>query len=186
MRHKVIFVGDAGVGKTCLITAFHSDKTFEESTHSTVAPSAEDFSVVLETGETVNLAVWDTAGQEKFQSITRSYYHGSELAIICTDAEQIDTIEKWSKQVSDTVQNCKIVVVLTKIDLLEASDIPMQLQQEASRLNLGEVVCTSAKTRQNVDLLMKKVAQMVKDVKNVNNVDIHIRTGDKDGEGCKC
>ena len=39
--------------------------------------------VTVESGRVISLGIWDTAGAERFQSISRMYYHGSKAAVIC-------------------------------------------------------------------------------------------------------
>ena len=39
--------------------------------------------VTLQNGRVISLGIWDTAGAERFQSISRMYYHGSRAAVIC-------------------------------------------------------------------------------------------------------
>ena len=50
--------------------------------------------VKVRSGESIKLAVWDTAGAEQFESLSRMYYHGSQAALCCFDASQHHSFEK--------------------------------------------------------------------------------------------
>ena len=69
------------------------------------------------------LQVWDTAGQESFKSITRSYYRGSICALLCydvTNRESFDNLIKWLEE-TKTYANDKITIMLigNKTDLAQ-------------------------------------------------------------------
>ena len=59
---KIVIVGDAGIGKTCIITRFVNDK-FEKSQMTTACPSFCTKTIEYN-NKKLNLDIWDTAGQE--------------------------------------------------------------------------------------------------------------------------
>jgi small GTP-binding protein len=71
---KIVVVGDPAVGKTSMMCRYTDNKFYEE--HLTTI--GVDFKIkTLTIGEKkVKLNIWDTAGQENFRSITRSYFRG--------------------------------------------------------------------------------------------------------------
>jgi small GTP-binding protein len=80
---KFIIIGDSGSGKTCLLHRFLEGR-FISSTTQTVAVEFGCSRLTLG-GKRVKLQIWDTAGQEKFRSVTRSYYRGAAGAIVLYD-----------------------------------------------------------------------------------------------------
>eukprot|EP00501_MAST-03F_sp_TOSAG23-6_P002287 GSMAST32.ASY1.ANO1.2388.1 assembled CDS len=77
---KYIIIGDTGVGKSCLLLQF-TDKR-----------------MISIDGKQIKLQIWDTAGQESFRSITRSYYRGAAGALLVYDITRRETfvqLEKW-------------------------------------------------------------------------------------------
>mgnify|MGYP003330414221 CR=1 FL=1 len=79
---RLLLLGDGGAGKSSLLTRF-TDDTFVPTT-STVGV---DFRTKLITlmWQRVRLQLWDTNGQERFRSITRSYYRGAAGALLVYD-----------------------------------------------------------------------------------------------------
>lgn len=80
---KYILIGDTGVGKSCLLMQF-IDKRFKQR-HDVTIGVEFGARIIHHEGINIKLSVWDTAGQEAFRSITRSYYRSAAGAIIVFD-----------------------------------------------------------------------------------------------------
>jgi Ras-related protein Rab-1A len=96
---KLVAVGNHGVGKSCFI-----HKLSEGNFSSKYAPTiGVDLRVVFDDsgdGKRVKCHVWDTAGQEQFMSITRSYLKGAAGAFLmydCSDACSFDDLDIWRR-----------------------------------------------------------------------------------------
>ena len=50
--------------------------------------------IKVSSGRTISVGVWDTAGAEQFEALSRMYYHGSRAAIVCFDASQASSFGK--------------------------------------------------------------------------------------------
>lgn len=97
---KLLVVGDAGVGKTCLITRFVDD-VFSSTCKSTIGVDFKAHSIEMD-GRAVQLQVWDTAGQERFRALTTSYYRGAHGVILVYDVTEqttYDHLASWIKDV---------------------------------------------------------------------------------------
>uniref|UniRef100_A0A0K2UFP6 RAB23, member RAS oncogene family [Orcinus orca] n=2 Tax=Lepeophtheirus salmonis TaxID=72036 RepID=A0A0K2UFP6_LEPSM len=71
-------------------------------------------------GEDVRLMLWDTAGQEEFDAITKAYYRGAQACVIAfstTDRSSFEAVGKWKKKVEDECGSIPMVLVQNKIDL---------------------------------------------------------------------
>lgn len=109
---KLIIIGDSGVGKTCLLTRFADDK-FTPSHISTIGI---DFVIKMMKVEdiTVKLQIWDTAGQDRFRTITQSYYKNAMGVILvydCTNENTFNNVRNWMKQL-ETHANPDVIRVL--------------------------------------------------------------------------
>ena len=114
---KVILVGSSGVGKTSLIRVFFGTP-FENQESSTVAPASFITTITLGNDQQIKLHIWDTAGQECYQALSKTFYRNSKVALVCYDTKREDTIETWISRVREQVPDCKIMLVTTKVDLL--------------------------------------------------------------------
>ena len=92
MHLKVILVGQKGAGKTALAMRFCKN-TFEESYKATLGV---DFLTkrYYAFGVPCEVNVWDTAGEERFQAVSRAYYRGAGAAIVCFDLNDRASFDK--------------------------------------------------------------------------------------------
>lgn len=103
----------------------------------------------------VKAQVWDTAGQEKYRSITAYHYkkaHGALVLYDVTSKESFNEVRRWVEEIRKNCQDCQITLVGNKIDLARKSS-RMVNSQEGTDLaeELGLRYCeTSAKTGDNV------------------------------------
>ena len=80
LSFKMIVIGDAGVGKSCL-TAKASKNIFEESYSATIGFEFLVFNVKLN-DKVIKLQIWDTCGQELYRSLISSFYRNASLAMM--------------------------------------------------------------------------------------------------------
>jgi len=150
---KVIVVGDTSVGKSCLLLRY-VDKRFRNSHEVTVG--VEFGSRIVETaGVRFKTHVWDTAGQESFRSITRSYYRTAAVALLVFDVTQRSTFEhlmQWSSEVlAYASPGVVMAVVASKIDLHEEREVFTE-EAESFAATIGALYFeTSAKDSSGVD-----------------------------------
>ncbi len=161
---KIIIVGDAGVGKSCLLRRF-ADQSFTDNYINTIGV---DFKVrTLEMfGKSVKLNIWDSAGQERFRTIVNTYYRGAHGIIVVYDTTDRDSfvhLPDWLKDVSELAEpNAKKLLVGTKVDLDTASrHVPKDLVANyANRINVPFME-TSAKTGQNVEQAFSQMTSLL-------------------------
>lgn len=137
---KVIVVGNGGVGKTSLIRRFCKGK-FTDTYKKTIGVDfleKEQFIPAL--NETVTLMLWDTAGQEEFDAVTRTYYRGAGAAVLAfstTDRQSFEDIGKWKKKVEAECPDISMVLIQNKIDLIDQAVVePNEAEALAKRLGL--------------------------------------------------
>lgn len=109
---RMIVIGEAGTGKSCLLHSF-IHHTFKPNTPHTIG--VEFHARTLRIGDkTVKLQLWDTAGQERFRSVTRSYYRGAAAVILVYDVTQRSTFLNLSRWLADcrALASPHLVVVL--------------------------------------------------------------------------
>jgi len=118
IRRKLVIVGDGACGKTCLLIVF-SKGTFPEVYVPTVF---ENYVADVEVdGRRVELALWDTAGQEDYDRLRPLSYPDSHVILICFAVDSPDSLdnvqEKWISEVMHFCQGLPIILVGCKKDL---------------------------------------------------------------------
>jgi Ras-related protein Rab-2A len=106
-------------------------------------------------GKQIKLQIWDTAGQESFRSITRSYYRGAAGALLVYDIARRETFEHLASWLEDARQhanpNMTIMLVGNKADLNQRRAVSVEEGEEFAREHGLLFLETSAKTSLNVD-----------------------------------
>ena len=82
-RHKIIFVGDAGVGKTCIINRI-VDNPFSDAYEMSIGVDFMSNNIRYH-GQNIKLQIWDSAGQEKYKGLIPSYVRNSSIVFVVYD-----------------------------------------------------------------------------------------------------
>jgi Ras-related protein Rab-1A len=167
MLVKILFVGDAFVGKSSLLLRF-TDDTFSDSYVSTIGADfkVKIFNIV---GTRVKAQIWDTAGQERFRntcSLKSSYYRGGRgffLVFDLTNRDSFYNITSWSQEIDRyAVAGYTILLIGNKQDLSKDRQIDRQLAEKFAMDHGVDYIETSAKTGANVeDIFVQLVTAIV-------------------------
>ncbi|KAK9909648.1 hypothetical protein WJX75_005576 [Coccomyxa subellipsoidea] len=118
---KVVLLGQQSVGKSCLVDRY-INSIFENTPKNTIGAAFAAKKIKVHSGRVVSLGIWDTAGAERFESLSRMYYNGAKAAILCfdpCDRKSFDKLKFWVEEVRETQPDCRIYIALTKCDQLE-------------------------------------------------------------------
>ena len=88
---KIVLIGDSGVGKTSLVYRFVINQ-FDETKESTMGAGFMT-KMLSSQGQNIRFMIWDTAGQEAFKSITRSYYRSAAGGLLVYDITNLASFE---------------------------------------------------------------------------------------------
>lgn len=150
---KYIIIGDTGVGKSCLLLQF-TDKRFQPVHDLTIGVEFGARMINI-AGKPVKLQIWDTAGQESFRSITRSYYRGAAGALLVYDITRRETFNHLASWLEDARQhasaNMVIMLIGNKCDLAHRRAVSTEEGAQFAKENGLIFMETSAKTAQNVE-----------------------------------
>lgn len=136
----MIVVGNGNVGKTSMTTRYAKGK-YTGNYKKTIGVDFMEKSVELrDLGETVNLMIWDTAGQEEFDALTSRYYKGAGAVIYVfstVDRDSFDDLPKWKRKVEEECGRICQVLVQNKIDLSEdAAMSRAEIEDMADYMNI--------------------------------------------------
>jgi small GTP-binding protein len=103
---KVVLLGESGVGKTCIISRFIND-TFDDGSVTTTGASYVSKNMLFnDYNQVLNFEIWDTAGQEKYRSLTSIFYKDASIAILVYDITNGDSFEEiqkyWYEQIKES------------------------------------------------------------------------------------
>ncbi|KAH8554741.1 ras family-domain-containing protein [Umbelopsis sp. PMI_123] len=180
---KYIIVGDTGVGKSCLLLQF-TDHRFHAQHELTIGVEFGTRFVNVE-GKQIKLQIWDTAGQENFRSITRSYYRGAAGALIVYDITRRDSfnnIPTWLEDVRKNANpNTTIMLIGNKCDLgAKQRQVSKEEGEKFARDNgISLFLEASAKSAENVEEAFVQTARDVYDKINNGVFDVANDTGIK-------
>ena len=123
---KLIFVGEGGVGKTCLISQYMENKFTEE--HAMTVGRDKSLKEIEINGKTINLEIWDTPGQEKFNSASKMFMKNTKIALIVysiIDKNSFEKLDKWIKIVNEVNKNEEVIfgIAANKSDMFEKQEV---------------------------------------------------------------
>ncbi|KAG5445041.1 Ras- protein Rab-2A [Clonorchis sinensis] len=150
---KYIIIGDTGVGKSCLLLQF-TDRRFQAVYDLTIGVEFGARMITVDKKQ-IKLQIWDTAGQESFRSITRSYYRGAAGALLVYDVTRRDTFSHLASWLEDARQRASSSMVITlvgnKCDLDSRREVGRDEAEAFAREHGLLFTETSAKTGINVE-----------------------------------
>ena len=160
---KVILLGSTFTGKTSLINRFVKKK-FVPEYEATIGVDIK--SVKINVGEKfIGLNIWDTAGSEKFQTLTNNYLRNCYGALIVFDIGRRDTfedIEKWKNQFlqfKDNEINQVIYLIGNKVDNENERKVQKEEAEQFAELNKMKYFETSAKQGTNVNKIFEEIGK---------------------------
>lgn len=150
---KYIIIGDTGVGKSCLLLQF-TDKRFQPVHDLTIGVEFGARMIDIEQKQ-IKLQIWDTAGQESFRSITRSYYRGAAGALLVYDITRRETFNHLTRWLEEARQNANanmvILLVGNKLDMEQYRAVSYEEGAKFAEENGLIFLEASAKTAKNVE-----------------------------------
>lgn len=159
---KVIVVGNGGVGKSSMIRRFCTGEYTDTYKKTIGVDFLEKDKYIESCAQSITFMVWDTAGQEEFDAVTKSYYrgaHGCVIAFSTVDRDSFEAVEKWKGKVEAEVGEIAMVMVQNKVDLIEkAVSSNDEVEALAKKLKL-KLYRTCVSENLNVDKVFEYLGQ---------------------------
>lgn len=159
---KILTLGDASVGKTCIILRYAEDE-FPKSTMPTIGIEYKTKQIKIN-NQQVKLQIWDTAGQERYHKILASTFYrranGIVLVYDLQNQESFNHVENWMKQIRQKADpGIDIVLVGNKLDLVDEQDFT-QGKELASTFGIP-FFPVSAKSGANIAEMFRTLTDMI-------------------------
>ena len=202
---KLILIGDGRVGKTSIINKYINNK-FNEGEEITVSSSYIE-KIQIFNSKKYKFSIWDTAGQEKFNSITPIYYRDAKGVLLVYDITNLNSfsrVKKWREELKTFNNNAIIVIAGNKCDFLNDKNninkefVEIDIAKKYANDNNIELFFTSAKNGDNIievfENLMEKVfnkfvknyVQNNKKESNKRNIIIKNEEENEENSDCNC
>ena len=124
-KYKLIFLGDQGVGKSCILNRFMND-TFSEEYQATIGLDFQSKNVQID-NQDIHLLLYDTAGQEKFRSLIPMYTRDANIILLVYDVtskESFNNLSIWLNDLNNIKKEEVIFAVVgNKIDLDDRKEV---------------------------------------------------------------
>ncbi|CAG2109695.1 unnamed protein product [Medioppia subpectinata] len=167
-QFRLILIGDSTVGKSTLLRAF-TECQFTTWSDPTVGVDFFAKIITIRNGKLrIKLQLWDTAGQEKFRSITRSYYRNSVGALLLYDMTRrhtFDHLVDWLFEARRHIESNRAVyqIVSCKSDMADEREVTSEEGKAFADFYRINFIETSAKNRYNVDETFRSIAEDIYD-----------------------
>jgi Ras-related C3 botulinum toxin substrate 1 len=121
---KLVVVGDGAVGKTCLVTSYSENRFLTDY----IPNQCDNFTAPVEVdNQSINLNVWDTAGQEEYARLRALCYPDTDCFLVCfsvvCESSFDNVLSKWLPEIRQTCPKSNIQLVGTKNDLRDNQEI---------------------------------------------------------------
>lgn len=174
LEYKIITLGDSSVGKTSIINRFIND-TFDEELPPTLGIK-HTFKTLEINNTKVKLSVIDTNGQEKYRSLSVSYFRHADVVLFIFNLNEplsFNNIQEWINVFNDNNNKKKVIL---KYLIGSKSDLEQRVEQnlidEFANNNNMLYMATSAKTNNQINELFQKIGEDIleEEEKKTNNM----------------
>lgn len=182
VNHKIVFIGDSSVGKTSIINQYiYGSVTPDHQPTIGIDFFAKSLKI---DNKSIRLQIWDTAGQEKFRSISRSYIGRADGIFIVFDVSARSTfnkVQEWINSIKDAGNNHVVIVLIGNKCDIERSVSSDEAKVFAYDRNIA-YYDTSAKDGTNIEEVFLYMAKNCKTNKPVEEP----VPQDNPQKSCKC
>ena len=159
---KIITVGESGVGKTSIFRRYVYN-TFEENTLTTLGLQFSFKDVVLKNKQKIKLKLIDTAGEEKYKSLSKSYFKNSDVVLFVFALDNPDSFERINDWIELFKENHDKVDKIPKYLIGSKNDLEQKVEQGkinelAKKLDF-KFLTTSALSNNNIENLFNDISE---------------------------
>jgi len=158
---KLCLLGDAGVGKSCLVHRFVSD-VFNPSSPPTIG-AAFMTKMVIMADRAFKFNIWDTAGQERFRSLAPLYYRDAAAAILVYDITcetSFSALKIWIRELQRYgPQDIVLAIAGNKCDKADQREVRQEEARDYAASIEAIFAETSALTSKNVHWLFEEICK---------------------------
>ncbi|CAK72546.1 unnamed protein product (macronuclear) [Paramecium tetraurelia] len=171
---KFVIIGDSSVGKSCILSRINGN-TFKDNHEVTLGVDIAT-KILKVQGKIIKARIWDTAGQENFRSITRSYYRGAIGIMLVFDMknrESFENIKSWQQEINQYAnEKIKIILIANKSDLMNKREVTTEEGQQLAKKIGSQYIETSALNGKNIEETLQLLSQSILKLISENQIDL--------------
>ncbi|KAK7474986.1 hypothetical protein BaRGS_00033797 [Batillaria attramentaria] len=165
---KLVGIGNAGAGKTCLIKHFCESK-FNTGYQPTVGVDY-GFKIQSVRGSEMRVHMWDLSGSPEYLDVRNELYNATDAVLVVfdvTNATSFESLDSWIREVGRyATGNPDIVIVGNKVDLKQKRAVPTAEAKKFAQQHNYQYFETSAANGEGVDEMFQKTLQTVAEKRN--------------------
>ena len=176
LMFKILLLGDSGVGKSSLLLRYTKNE-FISDMRSTIGVEFALKYITIDNYQ-LKIQIWDTAGMERYRSITNAYYKGAKGVIVLYDIcrkKSFENVDKWIDDFKSKADDDAVIILIgNKSDLDDKREVSKEEGESKAQMNKFAFMETSAKGNNNVQKAFETLfGEIVKIYKNKNNIDLN-------------
>ena len=162
---KIITLGDSGVGKAAILNQYITGN-YNDNTASTLGINFAYKELIINKTQKITLKLIDTCGQEKYRSLSRSYFKNVDGVLFVfglNDKDSFDHIKEWMEYFNEecTRKDVPKVLVGNKCDLEMDKELDKNIIKQFAEENKMQYVETSVKDNKNINELFESMGKML-------------------------
>lgn len=183
---RIVTIGEESVGKTS-ITNRLVEGTFNPYEPGTIGANYQQYSRVIN-NEKLDIQIWDTAGQEKFKSLSPIYFRNAAAAVVVfalTSKTSFQNLNTWIGSFTDAAGNDALIyIAANKSDLVDDFEVTYEEAQEWADAHKYKIFYTSAKNGEGIEPLFDELTLQLYEIK-LSKAHVNSTTKIREG-GNKC
>ena len=177
---KLIILGDSGVGKSSIIQRYYSD-SFNENLQITLKANFLEKEIIIN-NQKINLELWDTAGQEKYRSLTQIFVKNSKIIIFAysvTSLKSFESLNFWYDFVQKEIrQNTILGLAGNKTDLIFENNYEEEVSEEkgkefADKIGASFALVSAKESSKEIISLINELIYNYLDNRESNSIDLN-------------
>jgi Ras-related protein Rab-7A len=174
--YKIVVIGDITTGKTSYINKYVNNY-FHQGYKSTIGADLYTKEIYVDNNK-INLQIWDTAGSERFHTLTSSFYRGADACILLFDLHNHKTFYNLESWIDEFLINCNprdpenypFMIIGNKMDLCNRgtmiNDLIVQKFCDTKKIKYFSV---SVKDNINISLSMNYLINLIRKKNSIND-----------------
>ena len=163
MTCKVVLLGEAGVGKTSIISRYVTN-SFSDVLMSTTGASYATKKIEFDDEHKIKFQIWDTAGQERFRSLAKIFYQNATVAVLVYDITRRESFDRlkdfWIKELKENASSDIILAIAgNKSDNYENEVVTLKEGKDLAQKINAIFKSTSAMLSHGIEELFKAIGE---------------------------